>query len=326
MLKKILIVLVIVFANSFGVALATGEEKWPTQPIELYVGFSAGSTSDVVARLYAPMLSKELGVPVVVMNKPGGAGAVAGEYVARAKPDGYTILENSFSNQALRPHTTHVKYTLHDFTYILSHSDYNFSFLVRADAPWKKFREWVEYARKNPGVAKYGSPGIYTTPGIAMQEVVRREGINILHVPFKGDGESNAALLGGHVDMAGGAGSAVPLIEAGKMRTLLQLSGEAVDTTKVETLEEVYPDFPKDLRLVIKTPRGLVGPKGIPAPVVQKLANALRKMTETEEFRKHMKQLGSKVVVWESEQIYKNVQICSEAMARFLKETGFVKK
>lgn len=326
MLKKILIVLVIVFANSFGVALAAGGEKWPIQPIELYVGYSPGSSTDVVARLCAPILSKELGVPVVVINKPGGAAAVAGEYVARANPDGYTILLNSFNNQAWNPHTGHVKYTLHDFTYILSHSDYNFSFLVRADAPWKKFREWVEYARKNPGIAKFGSSGIYTTQGTTMEEVVRREGIKILHVPFKGDAETNAALLGGHIDMTAAAGSAIPLIEAGKVRTFLQLSGKAVDTTKVEYLGEVYPDFPKDLKLGIEMPRGMVGPKGIPAPVVKKLANAIRKMTETEEFRKHMEQLGSKVIVWEGEQIYKNVQISSEAMARFLKEVGFVKK
>jgi tripartite-type tricarboxylate transporter receptor subunit TctC len=326
MLRTILLVSILVLGSFYGRALAAVEEKWPTQPIEVIVGFTPGSTSDLVARLYAPILSKDLGVPVVVVNKPGGAAAVAGEYVARAKPDGYTILENSFNVQAWRPHTQHVKYTLHDFTYILSHSDYHFSFLVRSDAPWKRFKDWVEYARKNPGSVKYGSPGIYTTPGTAMEEVIRRENIKVLHIPFKGDGESNTALLGGHVDMGGGAGAGVPLIEGGKIRSLLQLSGELVDKEKVETLGEVYPDFPKDLKLGIEMPRGLVGPKGMPAPIVQKLSKSLKKTTETEEFRKMMRQLGSKIVVWESDQIYKNVQIASQGMARFLKETGFVKK
>ena len=306
---------------------AAAEDKFPSQPIELLVGYSPGSMSDVIGRLIAPLMARELGGPVVVVNKPGGAGAIAAEYLAKAKPDGHTIMECSFNAMAWRPHTQHVKYTFHDFTYILSHSDYNFAFLVRKDAPWKTFREWLDYARKNPGV-KYGSPSTFSIPHIVMEWVAKHEKIKILHAPFKGDGETAAALLGKHIDVSGSAGAAIPIVEGGQLRTLLQLCGDPPDPTPamVQRLMDVYPNFSPGLKIGVEMPMGVVGPKGMSAPVVKKLAAALKKATETEEFVKFNKQYRTSVVVWNGDLIFQNVKLASDTFGEVLNDLGFVKK
>ncbi len=318
-------VLLVIAGLFTGGALAAEEGNWPNKPIELYVGFPPGGPSDTVARLYAAKLAQELGVPVAVMNKPGGGGALCAEYVARAKPDGYTISEAAYSIISQRPHTHHTAYTSQDFTFILSHSDYNYAFVVKKDAPWKSFKEWVDFARRNPGT-RYGTYGAFGSTHLTMEWIVRREGIKVPHVPFKGDGEGLPALLGGHIDIFGGAGMHPALIAAGKLRTLLQLSGESADPVKVPYLQEAYPDFPKNLMCFVNMPRGLIGPKGIPSPIVQKLANALKKSLDGDDLKKFMKEYRHRIVIWDSETSYKNVQNASESTKNFLQEIGFVKK
>lgn len=313
-----------VLALSAGMAWAAGEEKWPNKPIELVVGFVAGGSADLTARTYAPIMSKELGVPITIIYKPGATGAVAGEYVAKAKPDGYTISEVTFTQISRRPHTHHVNYTINDFTYIQSHSDSCWVFVVKKDAPWKTYRDFLEYARKSQSI-NYGTAGAYNSAHIIAEWIARRENLKWSFVPFKGFGEVIPALLGGHIDFGGSSGGHAPLIEGGKLRTLLQLSGDVVDATKVPNLKDIYPDFPSNLQDMIGT-CGLIGPKGIPAPVVQKLANALKKATESEQFKSFTKQERYKIVTLDSAKIYEAVKADSEAFSSFLKTIGFVKE
>jgi len=322
-------VLVLIAAACLPTFAATDKVDFPQKgkAITIIVPNAAGGINDMTARLIAPVLEKELGTPVQVVNKPGGATLIGLTEVALAKPDGHTIMECSFNAMAWRPHTQHVKYTFHDFTYILSHSDYNFAFLVRKDAPWKTFQEWLDYARKNPGV-KYGSPSTFSIPHIVMEWVAKHEKIKILHAPFKGDGETAAALLGKHIDVSGSAGAAIPIVEGGQLRTLLQLCGDPPDPTPatVQRLMDVYPNFSPGLKIGVEMPMGIVGPKGMPAPVVKKLTAALKKATETEEFVKFNKQYRTSVVVWDGEQIFKNVELASDTFGKVLKDLGFVKK
>ena len=313
-----------ILALTLGTAFAAVEEKWPTKPIELVVGFVPGGSADLTARTYTPIMSKELGVPITIIYKPGATGALAAEYVAKAKPDGYTIFEATLTQISRRPHTHSVNYSINDFTYIHAHSDSCWVFVIRKDAPWKDYRDFLEYARKSSAI-NYGTSGAYNSAHIIAEWIARREKLNWSFVPFKGFGEVIPALLGGHIDFGGSSGGHAPLIEGGKLRTLIQLSGDVVDETKVPNLKELYPDFPTNLQEMIGT-NGLVGPKGIPAPIVQKLANALRKATEGEEFKRFTKNERYKIVNWDSTKMYDAVKADSEAFGSFLKTIGFKKE
>ncbi len=322
---KILMILVSILALSAGMALAAGEEKWPTKPIELVIGFVAGGSADLTARAYSPILSKELGVPVVVVSKPGATGGVASEYVAKAKPDGYTLFEANITMISRRPLTHHVNYTIDNFTYILTHSDSCWGFLVKKDAPWKDYRDFLEYARKNPGL-NYGTAGTYNQAHMVAEWIAKREGLKFSLVPFKGFGAMVPALLGGHIDFGGVSGGQVPLIEGGKLRTILQISGEVPDATPVPYLTDLYPDFPQNLRYLMGSTSGLMGPKGIPEPIVQKLANAMRKAVDSESFRNYAQREKYKIVILNSAQIYEAAKKDSESFGGFLQSVGFKKE
>jgi tripartite-type tricarboxylate transporter receptor subunit TctC len=304
---------------------AASKDEFPTKPIQIYIGYPPGGAGDMVARVHAPLMSKELGVPVVLMYKPGGVGGLCAEFIANSKPDGYIIQDGTFGLIAARHHVVDTPVKPSDFTFILSHSDFNMAFVVRKDAPWKTFKDWVEYARKNPA-ATYGTAGEYSTAHIVMEWILRREKVKVSHIPFSGGGDVLPQVLGGHIDLMGSSGNHLPLVEAGKLRTLFQWSGEPADATKVQFLSELYPDFPAPLMDLVSMPTGLAGPKGMPAPIVQKLANALKKATTDEGFIKLMNQNKRRIVTWGTEEAAKRAQMADDAFGEFLKETGFVKK
>lgn len=321
---RIFILMLLVLALMSGMASAAVEEKWPTKPIELIIGWPPGGPADNAARIYAPIMSKELGVPITIVNKPGATGALGAEYVARAKPDGYTIMESSFSVISTKPLTHQVNYTIDDFTYILSHTDYGWCLLVKQDAPWKDYKDFLQYARKASAVP-YGTAGAYNSAHVIIEWIARREGVNFSFVPFKGIADMLPALMGGHIVFAGSSGGHAPLVQGGKLRTLLQFSGEVVDSTKVPYITEVYSDFPEGRRAAAEMPKGLSGPKGMPASVVNKLANALRKAVQSEAFQRYAKGENIRIVVWDGAKIYKAVQSDHEAFGSFLKSVNFKK-
>jgi len=322
---KILVLCVCVFATSLGAGVAAPAEEWPTKPISIYIGFPPGGPADIIARIYAPYMSKELGVPVVVVNKPGATGGVALEFVANSKPDGYTLQENSFGGLSTQPLLYHANFTHRNFTYILGHTGSVYAFLVKKETPWKDFREWVDYGRKNPGI-KFGTHGPSNPMHVIMLWIAKRENLKILYATFKGDTDCFPAILGDHVDLGMAAGSQAPLIEAGKLRTLLQLTGDPADAAKVPSLGEVYPDFPIPIKTIAEAPTGLFGPKGIPAPIVQKLNRALKKGIYSEEYARYLKQNRRKPVLWEGEEVLPKLETAAEGYAAFLKEMGVERK
>ncbi len=320
---KTFMALACVMALSAGMAFAA-EEKWPTKPIEVVIGFQPGGSADQSARIYGPIIGKELGVPVVITYKPGALAAIAGEYVAKAKPDGYTIMEMNFTQVSRRPLTHNVSFNIHSYVPILSHSDQGWCFLVKKDAPWKNWKDFVEYARKNPGV-NYGTSGAYNSAHIIAEWIARHDGLKLSFVPFKGLSEVIPAILGGHIEFGASSGGHVDMVEGGKLRTLLQLNGQAADATKVDYLREAYPDFPEQFSALIGL-CGLVAPAGTPAPVVQKLANAARKAFESEEFRQYAKKQKYPIVIWDGPRIQKAIEADNEIFGNFLKSIGFKKE
>ena len=205
---------------------------------------------------------------MVVVNKPGASGGLCLEYVVNSKPDGYTIVDHSFTNLVMQPFLSLCNIYIPRLYFYRRPYWIKSSFLVRKDAPWKDFRDWVEYAKKNPGT-KFGTHGPAVSQHIIMVWITKHENLKVILATFKGDADTLPALMGGHIDMGMSVGSHVPLVEGGKLRTLLQLAGEPADTTKVQSLEEVYPDLPNSLKLLKESQMGLLA-KGYLLPLYKK--------------------------------------------------------
>ena len=258
---------------------------WPDRPIEIVVGFAAGGGTDITARTLAQHLGEVLGGQVVVNNKPGASGAIGLAYVARARPDGYTLGMTNFPGVLTLPIERDAGFTTADFTYLGNLVRDPSAFSVTLNSPYKNLAEVIAAAKKAPGTISYGSTGAGTDDHLQMVMFEELTGTKLLHVPFQGAGPLKTAMLGGHVTIGGlNLGEVMP--QAGKtMRPLAQASAKPSSlATDVPTFKEQGVD------LVFASERGIVAPKGLPADVEQKIAAALRQIAASPEFQAQMKQ------------------------------------
>lgn len=252
--------------------------KYPTKPITYIVTYAPGGGADITGRALCKIAEGILGQPIVVENKPGGMGAIGTNLMAKAKPDGYTIGGVSFSALALLPLVREVPYkTKEDFSFICMYADYADAFVVRADAPWKTLKDFIEDARKNPGKLTYTTTGAKGLHHLIIQKVAQVEGVKLRYVPLASDAEMITAVLGGHVD-AGFIGAVAPHIKSGALR------GLAVDNLKRWDILPNIPTF-TELGYQARPPWiGVIGPKGIPEEILQKLEKAFEKATQDVSF------------------------------------------
>ncbi len=251
---------------------AQGAKDFPSKPITLIMPWPAGSGVDLWHRAMADAAGKLLGQPVVVDNRVGGSGTSGpAGMAAAAKPDGYTIAQMPVTLFRL-PHMQKTPYDpLKDFTWILHTSGYTFGVVVRADSPFKTFNDVIEFARANPGKFTYATPGAGTSLHIGMEQIAQKAGVKFTHVPFKGGPEGWAAVEGGHVMADADASGWAPLVDAGKFRLLCIWT---------EKRNPRWPDVPTlnelGFGLILDSPFGLAGPKGMDPAVVQKLHDAFK--------------------------------------------------
>jgi tripartite-type tricarboxylate transporter receptor subunit TctC len=234
-------------------------QGYPSRPIQLVIAGAPGDGIDIAARTAAEELSKILKVPVIPLNKPGGAGTVAADFAAKSNKDGYTLHYGSSQGliigPSLRPKDTPYD-PLRDFEHLGMHVFFPIVISVQADAPWKKFSDVIEYARKNPGKFRCGTVG-----GIHLQlETIKfTTGVDITQVPFKGGSQAITALLGGHIESTFLAMSiSHPHYESGKLRGVL-----------LDTRVPDLPDIPTWAQLGYKQNLhpswfGFLAPAGIP--------------------------------------------------------------
>ncbi len=305
--------------------LAAGDvlaQDYPNKPITLYCGQEAGATTDLTARALAEGAQKELGVPVVVDNKPGGGFTVAATLLANKKPDGYTLGVISSAAFTTRHMMLKLAYDPKDFTYILAYAVYPGGVCVRADDPrFKTLQDLIELARKNPGALSYSSSGTGASQQIAVEFLAKQANVKFKHVPFKGGAPACTALIGGHVDFTAGAGIHVQYTKQGVLRTLAVLNSEQRDPSfpDVPTVTELgYKDFPWGLYTV-------VGPKGIPDPVFARVEAAFGKAAKSAEFRKTLDTLGVPFLYLDRKQLEAEIPRQYEFARPLLKEFGLIK-
>jgi tripartite-type tricarboxylate transporter receptor subunit TctC len=246
--------------------------EFPEKPIQVLVGWPAGSLNDMVDRAVAQVLQRMLKQPVIVQNLPGGGGALVLGRIKSEKPDGYTIFQTGSPMYSRTPHTRAVPYdALKDFAFLAQDSWFQFFLEDRGDSPWKNFDEMIAYVKKNPKKVKYTTSGVGTSQHLMMEYIGIREGLQWIHVPFTGSNECVAALLGGHVDLHSGTlGGELDHIKSGRLRIIL-----AENATRLP----LFPDAPtileKGYDYSVKSGRTWTVPAATPKDVQRKLESAL---------------------------------------------------
>ncbi len=270
-------------------------KDYPTKPIVLVVPSGPGSATDILMRAVTSVAVDYLGQPIIVKLIPGGGGAIGCDSAAKAPPDGYTLLAGSSSWSTGLPAIEGRSKGLDDFVAVCRINYSPTLIVARPDAPFKTFKQMMEWIKANPGKLTVSNPGPWTPPDVIWKYLMKVTGTSFKIVPFQGGGEATVALLGGHID----AGTAIPSMampykNTGKMTFLLLLD------------EKRHPDFPdvptsieEGFDRVINTLgcawRGILVPKGTPASITDSLATAFKKMTEDKSVQSIIRQQGEKL-------------------------------
>ncbi|QBK06661.1 tripartite tricarboxylate transporter substrate binding protein BugE [Hylemonella gracilis] len=270
-------------------------QAWPTKPITLQVPFAPGGTTDIVARVIADPLGKELGQAVVVLNKAGGGGVVGATELSRAVPDGYLIGMATVSTTAANPAiNTKIQYDpLTDFVPIVNIAATPNVIMVHPSFPAKDFKGFMEEIKKNPGKYSYASSGTGGIGHLQTELFKSLSGLDIVHIPYTGAGPALNDIVAGHVPiMFDNLPSALPHILGGRLVAIAVASPERVASLpNVPTFKEVGFEG-------VNRPAyyGLLAPKGTPAAIVKKINAATVKALQDPAVRKRIEDTGSFVI------------------------------
>ena len=252
--------------------LALAQPGFPNRPIRLMVPWPPGGSADAQLRSLADLATRALGQPVLTENRSGARGLLAAQALLQAPPDGYTLAQHHLS--VLRhPFMTRAKSwdPVADFTPVIGLTGWLFGVVVRADSPVRDWDGYLAAARAWPGRMTYSTSGIGTSNHIAMEDLLQRLGLSMTHVPFRGTTEGVTALLGGQIDSIADSSAWVPQVEAGAFRLICVWSAErSARFPEVPTLRELGVD------LVVTSPYGIAGPRGMDPGVVRVLHDAFR--------------------------------------------------
>jgi len=317
--KRVGFVLTICLILAIGLPAMAAE--YPTKPITLVIQYPPGGSTDLTARALANAARKYLGQPIICENKSGGGGTVGVALVAAKPADGYTIGVVT-SSPTIAYHMGKLNFDpIDDLTHILRWGGYLFGTVVQADSPWKTLPELINHVKQHPKTVTYGSPGVGTPPHLAMEELSSLAGMQLLHMPYKGIAENNAALLGGHIDVVSDSSGWAPLVDAGKFRLLATYGYQrSARYPQVPTLREAGYD------MVSPGPIGLIGPKGLPKPMVQKLHDAFKKAMDDPEFLAVMKSFDMNTLYLNSEDYEKFVRQDSARIQKLVQKLGLQKQ
>ena len=306
------------------ITYAAAQASWPTRAITMVVPFPPGGLADLVARPVAEAMSRDLGQPVVIENKAGAGGGIGIAQVAKARPDGYTILM-ALSSLTVIPEADAVlarpaMFALNDLRPIARYTADPTVLAVRAEAPWKTVQQFVDDVKKRPGAVNYGSSGNYGTMHVPMEILSQNAGLKMTHIPFTGAGPAVIALLGGQIDaVSTGPATVLQQVKAGKVRVLAHWG-----TSSLVAL----PDVPslKDAGYSAEYAQwsGLFIPKDTPEPIAQRLRAAAKAAAQDAKVKEVILNAGSPVQYQDSPDFEKYVQLDANRMAVVVKRIGKV--
>jgi tripartite-type tricarboxylate transporter receptor subunit TctC len=265
-------------------------QSYPSKPIRLILPYTAGSPNDVIARLVTPALSSELGQTVVIDNRPGGGTTIGTRAVMTAEPDGYTLLWSNSPSHFIAPSVskTPTYDPIKDFTPVVAVGSNANVLVIVPSLPTETLAEFVAYAKANPGKLNFGY-GQGTTPHLIGGLFKQETGIELSFVPYKGGAQAVTDMLGGHIHMNIGTSSTLrPLVRDGRLRALA-VTGTArmPELPEVPTMNESgYPNVTSAIYY------GILGPAGLPAPIVKRINDAANNSLKSSELVAKMAELG----------------------------------
>ena len=268
--------LVVASLAMLAVSPAHSQDSYPSKPIALVVPFPPGGVADIVARPAADAMSRVLNAPIVIENKPGAGGGIGMGYVAKSKPDGYTLLL-ALSSISILPEADRISgrapmFQLDQLVPIARLTADPTVLAVRADSPWKTLQDFVADARKRPGGITYGSSGNYGTMHVPMEMFASSAGVKLLHVPYTGAGPAVIGLLGGNIDaVASGPSTVIQHVKAGKLRVLASWGDK-----RLASLPDVPTLTESGYEAVFFQWSGLFAPAGTPEAIIVRLREAAR--------------------------------------------------
>ena len=281
--------LLAVALTALGFSAPAASQDYPTKAISMVIGMDPGGVVDAASRVLSEEARKVLGQDILVENKPGASHMVAGGYVVSSKPDGYVVWGSTDAPFIRVPHMMKLKFDpIKETTPIIFYGIFTHFVVVPADSPFKTLKDMLTFAKENPMKLTFGNPGFGTVPHLTMAGMDLETGLKVSHVPFAGENKEIAALLGGHLMAAGIAiESCIAQVQAGQLRAIAVLQGDRRLSAfpDIPTLKEVAKDFGMKSSVIYP---GLMmsGPKGLPEPIVTKLAAAFDAGRKSAPFQK----------------------------------------
>jgi tripartite-type tricarboxylate transporter receptor subunit TctC len=311
-------VLALLMANMPGPAQAQ-TPAWPSRPITIIVSFGAGGTADILARMIGEELSTALGQPVVIENRPGAGGNLGASTVARAAPDGYTLLMSGSPTHSVGPHLfKNLSYDpMKDVPPVAMIAMAPNLLVVNSELPVKSVKELVQLARDKPGQITFSSAGIATSGYLAAEMLKKTANLDMAHVPYKSGPEAVTGVLAGNVSFIFFTVPALlPQVEAGKLRALAITGAERSSLVpNVPTVAEAgFSDYE------VQAWFALFAPRGTQEPVVQRLATEIEKILKRPDIREKMAKLGAEPRFMNPKQVTDFVTVESAKFGALLKD------
>jgi tripartite-type tricarboxylate transporter receptor subunit TctC len=254
---------------------------FPTKPINLYVGMNPGGATDVAARILIAEANKYVSSPFIVVNKPGGGGVLATDFVCKAKPDGYTLNWTTLGTVIQPVVDPNNPFKLNDLTPIARVYQMPMAIVVQNDSKYKSLEDLIKEAKEKPGVIAAGSPGVKSIWHFAMEMLMKEAGCKFRHVPFKSDAEVVTALLGKHIEVGFiGAPAAAEYFSSGSLKGLAITLGQRASNNVPTLAEKGYP------KASVVTWGAIQGPAGISREAVDKVSSAVEKALKSPELVK----------------------------------------
>jgi len=298
------------------------QEAWPTRPITMIIPFPPGGVADAVGRPVAEALTRLLGQPVVAENRAGAGGGVGMAQVARAKPDGYTLMM-ALSSVTILPEADRVlerapMYTLDQLTPIARFTADPTVLVVRADSPWRTLDDFLADARKRPGAITFGSSGNYGTMHVPMEMLKQSTSTFMLHVPYTGAGPAIIGLMGAQVDaLATGPATIVQHVKAGRLRALAHW-GEG----RLESLPDIPSLEQAGFKVRFSQWAGLFAPAGLPDAVAARLREAAARAATDERVVKAIGSAGTPIQYLDSASFASFVREDARVMGEVVRRIG----